>query len=119
MRTKRAFKVKEKAFFIIFKGLLAAKNNIRLKSAPLNIYIFKTLFNIAIYKTIQTRCPQRLKHLHRSKLTLHCVDVISLRPSITGLPKGSDVTTTCGKMPCGLLLRPYSFCPNLITVEPP
>ena len=32
---KRAFEVKEKAFFIIFKGLSVAKNYFRPKSAPL------------------------------------------------------------------------------------
>ena len=35
MRTKRAFEVKQKAFFIIFKGLSAVKNCIRPESAPL------------------------------------------------------------------------------------
>ena len=37
MSTKRAFEVKQKTFFIIFKGLLAAKNCIRPESAPLII----------------------------------------------------------------------------------
>ena len=39
LRTKRAFKVKWKAFFIIFKGLSVDKNGLRLETAPLNIMI--------------------------------------------------------------------------------
>ena len=38
LRTKRAFKVKQKAFFIIFKGVLVAKNGIRPESATLKNY---------------------------------------------------------------------------------
>ena len=34
-RTKRAFDMKQKAFFIIFKGFSGAKNCLRLESAPL------------------------------------------------------------------------------------
>ena len=34
LRTKRAFKVKQKAFFIIFKGLSVVKNCLRTLSAP-------------------------------------------------------------------------------------
>ena len=33
---KRVYTVKQKAFFIIFKGLLLAKNCLRPESAPLN-----------------------------------------------------------------------------------
>ena len=33
-RTKRAFKVQRKAFFIIFKGFLVAKNGLRPESVP-------------------------------------------------------------------------------------
>ena len=36
-RTKRALEVKEKVFFIIFKGLSVAKNCLRPEGAPLNI----------------------------------------------------------------------------------
>ena len=36
MRTKRAFKVKQKAFFTIFKGLWVIKNCLSSESAPLN-----------------------------------------------------------------------------------
>ena len=36
LRTKRAFEVKQKAFFIIFKELPVAKNYLRPESAPLN-----------------------------------------------------------------------------------
>ena len=36
LKTKRTFKIKRKAFFIIFKGLLVAKNRLRLESAPLS-----------------------------------------------------------------------------------
>ena len=39
LRTKRAFEVKWKAFFIIFKGFSAAKNCLRFKSAPLNLAV--------------------------------------------------------------------------------
>ena len=35
---KRAFKVKQKAFFIIFKELSVAKNYLRPESAPLRYY---------------------------------------------------------------------------------
>ena len=35
LRTERAFKVKKKAFFIIYKGLSAAKNCLRPESASL------------------------------------------------------------------------------------
>ena len=37
LRTKRAFHVKQKAFSIIFKGLLVAKNCLRTKGAPLSL----------------------------------------------------------------------------------
>ena len=36
LRTKSAFDVKQKAFFFIFKGFSAAKNGLKLESAPLN-----------------------------------------------------------------------------------
>ena len=35
MRTEQAFKVKVKAFFLFFKGLLIAKNCLRPESVPL------------------------------------------------------------------------------------
>ena len=35
MRTKRAFEVKQKTFFIIFKGLSVAKKYLRPQGAPL------------------------------------------------------------------------------------
>ena len=38
LRTRRAFKMKQKAFFIIFKKLSIAKSCLRLKSAPLNMW---------------------------------------------------------------------------------
>ena len=34
LRTKRAFNMKQKVFFIIFKGLLVARNCLRPKSGP-------------------------------------------------------------------------------------
>ena len=34
LRTKKAFEVKQKAFFIIFKGRSVAKNCLRLESVP-------------------------------------------------------------------------------------
>ena len=37
LRTKRAFEVKGKAFFIIFKGVSAAKNCLRPEIAPLRV----------------------------------------------------------------------------------
>ena len=37
MRTKRTSKVKQKAFFINFKGFLVAKNSLRPERAPLTI----------------------------------------------------------------------------------
>ena len=37
LRTKRCFKVKQKAFFIIFKGLPCAKNGLRTENGPLTI----------------------------------------------------------------------------------
>ena len=39
LRTKRAFEMKWKAFFIIFKGFSVAKNCPRFKSAPLNLAV--------------------------------------------------------------------------------
>ena len=36
LRTKRAFKMKQKAFFLIFKGLSVAKNRLRPESRTLN-----------------------------------------------------------------------------------
>ena len=42
---KRAFDLKKKAFFIIFKGLLAAKKRLKPESAPL-----KVLFVLKIFK---------------------------------------------------------------------
>ena len=45
LRTKRAFKVKQKVFFIIFKGLSVAENNIRSEGAPFNEYIHSLHFN--------------------------------------------------------------------------
>ena len=52
-RANRAFKVKEKAFFINFKGLLVAKNCFRFASAPweywnLSTYLL-TLFNFKLH----------------------------------------------------------------------
>ena len=41
MRTKRAFKVKQKGFFIIFKGVSVAKNHLRPESAPLRNNMLK------------------------------------------------------------------------------
>ena len=43
LKTKRAFEVKKKAFFIIFKGLSVAKNCLRSESAPI------TLFRMGIF----------------------------------------------------------------------
>ena len=51
LRTKRAFKVKQKAFFIIFKGLSIAKNCLRPESAPLIQALLKKLkkwFSVSI-----------------------------------------------------------------------
>ena len=47
LRTKRAFKVKYKAFFITFKGLSVAKNCFRPESAPVKILIscIKTVYS--------------------------------------------------------------------------
>ena len=39
LRTKRAFEVKEKAFFIIYNGLGVAKNCLRPESDPLTIVV--------------------------------------------------------------------------------
>ena len=36
LRMKRAFELKQKAFFIIFKGLSVSKNCLRPESAPLS-----------------------------------------------------------------------------------
>ena len=47
LRTKRAFKVKQKAFFIIFKELSAAKNCLRPESALLKLVRFSG--NLCIY----------------------------------------------------------------------
>ena len=45
LRTKRAFEVKWKAFFIIFKELSVTKNCLRPESAPLSWMLCKSLFN--------------------------------------------------------------------------
>ena len=45
LRTKRAFEVKQKAFFIIFKGLSFAKNYLKTESAPLRVFIINTRVN--------------------------------------------------------------------------
>ena len=39
LRTKRAFDMKQKKIFIIFKGLSVAKNCLRPESAPLNLHL--------------------------------------------------------------------------------
>ena len=56
LRTKRAFEMKQKAFFIIFKGLSFTKNYLRSESVPLKGYI----------------CPQKIFDGRKpsSKLTL-------------------------------------------------
>ena len=45
-RTKRAFEVKQKAFFIIFKGLSVAKNRLRPESAPLKEKSEQVFYNV-------------------------------------------------------------------------
>ena len=52
LRTKRAFQVKQKVFFIIFKGLSVAKNCLRPESAPLRP-IFKKKKNSETFKPHQ------------------------------------------------------------------
>ena len=49
LRTKRAFEVKYKAFFIIFKELLVAKNCLRPESAPFNdVFLRKAMTGVAL-----------------------------------------------------------------------
>ena len=43
LRTERGFQVKQKAFFIIFKGRSVAKNYLRPGSAPLKGERWKTI----------------------------------------------------------------------------
>ena len=52
MRTKRAFDVKQKAFFIIFKWFLVAKISLRPESAPLKM-IYNSLFGSHIHYGVQ------------------------------------------------------------------
>ena len=52
LRTKRAFEMKWKAFFIIFKGFSVAKNFPRFKSAPLNLAV-----QFWLKETIQKSVP--------------------------------------------------------------
>ena len=59
LRTKSAFKVKQKAFFIIFKGLSVAKNYLRPESAPL------------------TKTKRSLKEVCSSKLDLNFKEHLS------------------------------------------
>ena len=56
MRTKRAFKVKQKAFFIIFKGLSFAKNCFRPESSP-----FKLIYIILLYILANQTCTKIAK----------------------------------------------------------
>ena len=52
LRKKRAFKVKEKAFFIILKGLSFAKNSASPQSAPLRLlHIIKSCYQKICEKT--------------------------------------------------------------------
>ena len=46
LRTKRALEVKQKTFFIVFKGLSVAKNFLRPESAPLRLDLCSILFNM-------------------------------------------------------------------------
>ena len=50
---KRAFDVKLKAVFIIFKGLSAVKNCLRPESAPLRIDCVELCFYVVAFKTIK------------------------------------------------------------------
>ena len=52
MRTKRVFQVKQRAFFIIFKGLSVAKNCLRPESAPLNSFVHKPVTHDELQKLI-------------------------------------------------------------------
>ena len=49
LSTKRTFKVKYKAFFIIFKGLTVGKSCLRPESAPLKLTIVFESEKIVIY----------------------------------------------------------------------
>ena len=67
LRTKRTFKVKQKAFFIIFKGLSVAKNCLRPESAPLivtyNTSLWELLENVA--NTFGSICTKiNTKNIH-------------------------------------------------------
>ena len=46
---KRPFEVKQKAFFIIFRGLSVAKNSLRPESAPLNIHYNPFVSKISVF----------------------------------------------------------------------
>ena len=67
MRTKRAFEVKEKSFFIIFKELSVAKNCLRPESASLQLPIGKLtkneLFIVHFYRYWPQSYLALLKHL--------------------------------------------------------
>ena len=56
MRTKRAFKMKQKAFFIIFKGLPVAKNRRRPASATFFCDALALICNLKLVRAINRNC---------------------------------------------------------------
>ena len=54
MRTKQAFKVKEKAFFIVLKGLSNAKNCLRPEREPLIFCVFNLACLLASFALAKT-----------------------------------------------------------------
>ena len=91
LRTKRAFKVKQKVFFIIFKGLSAAKNCLRRECVSLKLNLLHNVPNnyypinhsehnfegLNILKVIQERHFSQKPYLHNCELQIqHLAGVI-------------------------------------------
>ena len=71
MSSKRAFKIKWKAFFIIFRGLSVAKNCLKPESAPFRKIYRKTLLPEPLFNKVAgfqpaTLLKKRLRHWHFS-----------------------------------------------------
>ena len=68
MSTKRAFEVKQKEFYITFKGLLVAKNCLRPESAPLKTTIIgETQFRKNLQKTYTEKKNPPKNHCEKFK----------------------------------------------------
>ena len=77
LRTKRAFEVKSKAFFVIFKGLSIAKNCLRPESAPSVWTVQKQLSTAILFrKSLQKILVVESFLWSNYRLTVHSGDYI-------------------------------------------